>query len=191
MMITPQATEAMEVCFTLQPETNTFRSAAVSMTGSGSALGRGPADSDHFLYRRRLSDGAVTAGGCLQMCSSSLSSVQEEFSSDSHSYISSSKAPPAWQQNSSIQVSSLSSHTCNLRLIARWMIRNMLKLHNGLTWQDCSKHTNMLTELFSLVFSYLQSLYPELPAAPGESPCILSQRYPSYCSSSPVQQVSQ
>lgn len=112
-MITLQAKEAMEVCFTLQPETNTFRSAAVNRTssGSGSALGRGPADSDHFLYRRQLSDGVVTAGGCLQMCSSSLSCVQEGFSSDSHSYISSSKAPPAWQQNSSIQVSSLSSRT--------------------------------------------------------------------------------
>ncbi|XP_008293262.1 forkhead box protein N1 [Stegastes partitus] len=36
----------------------------------------------------------------------------------------------------------------------------------------------------------IQSSYPELPAVPAEPPCFLSQSYPSYSSSSSLQQVS-
>ncbi|XP_071353008.1 forkhead box protein N1 [Trachinotus anak] len=148
-MAESQAKEDGDVCFT-QHETNTFslRTAAVNRRhgtdettspGSGSAPGRGSADSDHFhLYRRQFSDGAVTAAGCLQQCSSSFGCLQEGFSPDTRSYSSSSEAPPPWDQ------------------------------YNG----------------------SVQSLYPELPAVPGEPSRFLSQSYPSYCSSSPLQQVS-
>ncbi|XP_073348942.1 forkhead box protein N1 [Pagrus major] len=71
-MAESQADEGRDVCFT-QHESNTFslRTAAVSKSysddetlgsGSGSAPGRGPVDSDPFhSYQRQFSDGAVVA----------------------------------------------------------------------------------------------------------------------------------
>lgn len=122
-MITPQAKEGRDVCFT-QHKTNTFslRTACGSRrhsadgtisSGSGSAPGRGPVDSDRYHpYRRQFSDGAVTAAGVLQQCFSSFSCLQEEFSPDTRSHSSSGEGPPPWDQyNGSIQVSSLGGHS--------------------------------------------------------------------------------
>ncbi|XP_032368192.1 forkhead box protein N1 isoform X1 [Etheostoma spectabile] len=131
-----------------QKESNTFslrtavlnrRHSADGTIGSGSAPGQGPIDSDRFHpYRRQFSDGAVTAAGCLQQCSSSFSCLQEVCSSDTLLHKSSSEAPSSWDQyNDSVQ-----------------------------------------------------SSYPKLTTLPAEPSCFLSQSYPSYSSSSPLQQVS-
>uniref|UniRef100_A0A8C9YY40 Forkhead box N1 n=1 Tax=Sander lucioperca TaxID=283035 RepID=A0A8C9YY40_SANLU len=111
-----------DVCFA-QKDSNTFslRTAALNRRhsadgtiglGSGSAPGRGPVDSDRFHpYRRQFSDGAVTAAGCLQQCSSSFSCLQEVCSSDTLSHRSSSEAPTSWDQyNGSVQVSRFMLH---------------------------------------------------------------------------------
>lgn len=83
VMIAPQTKEGG---FT-QRESTPFctRTAAVSRrhsadgaVSSGSALGRDPTSSDCFhQYQRQLSDGAVTAAGCLQQGSSSFSCLRE------------------------------------------------------------------------------------------------------------------
>ncbi|XP_070762464.1 forkhead box protein N1 [Enoplosus armatus] len=148
-MAESQTKEGRDICFT-QQESNTFssRTAAVNRrhsadgtigSVSGSAPGRGPVNSNSFHpYRRQFSDGAVTASGCLQQCSSSFSCLQEVCSPDARSNSSSGEAPTSWEQ------------------------------YNG----------------------SVQSLYPELPALPAEPSCFLTQSYPSYNSSSPLQQVS-
>lgn len=122
MLITPQTKVGRDVCFA-QKDSNTFslRTAALNRRhsadgtiglGSGSAPGRGPVDSDRFHpYRRQFSDGAVTAAGCLQQCSSSFSCLQEVCSSDTLSHRSSSEAPTSWDQyNGSVQVSRFMLH---------------------------------------------------------------------------------
>ncbi|XP_035479825.2 forkhead box protein N1 isoform X1 [Scophthalmus maximus] len=141
-MAESQAIEGRGVCFT-QQDTFSLRTAAVDRrhstdgtisSGSGSAPGWGPADSDRFHPYRR----AVTATGCLQQCSSSFSCLQEGFSPDTSSQSSSSEAPPPppWDQ------------------------------YNG----------------------SIQSSYPELPAVPVEPSFFLSQSFPSFSSSRPLQQ---
>ncbi|XP_044059238.1 forkhead box protein N1 isoform X2 [Siniperca chuatsi] len=151
-MAESQSKEGRDICFT-QQGSNTFslRTAAVNRrhstdgticSGSGSAPGRGPIDSDRFHpYRRQFSDGAVMAVGCLQQCSSSFSCLQEVCGPDTHSHSSSDEAPTWDQYNGSVQV------------------------------------------------SRLMSLHPELPV-PAEPSCFLTQSYPSYSSSIPLQQVS-
>ncbi|XP_026227580.1 forkhead box protein N1 [Anabas testudineus] len=101
-----------------QKEANTFNFKTVAAnrrhsadgvisSESGSALGRGPAESARFHpYRRQFSGDGVMAAGCLQQCSSSFSCLQEVCSPDTHSYSSSSEASPSWDQyNSSVQSS--------------------------------------------------------------------------------------
>nr|XP_019943662.1 PREDICTED: forkhead box protein N1 [Paralichthys olivaceus] len=115
-MAESQTTKVRDVCYT-QQDAFTLRTTAVNRrhsadgtmsSGSGSAAGRAPVDSDRFHpYRRQYGDGAVTAAGCLQQCSSSFSCLQEGFSPDPSSPGSSSEGPPPpWDQyNSSIQSS--------------------------------------------------------------------------------------
>ncbi len=118
-MIALQTKEGRDVCIT-QQESNSFslRTAAVNRrhsadgtigSGAGSAPGRGPVEPDRFHpYRRQFSDGAVTAAGCLQQCSTSFSCLQEVCSPDTRSHSSSSEAPTSWDQyNGSFQVSRL------------------------------------------------------------------------------------
>lgn len=133
----PQTKEDIYVCF-IQKEVNTFNFKTVAAnrrhsadgvisSESGSALGRGPAESARFHpYRRQFSGDGVMAAGCLQQCSSSFSCLQEVCSPDTHSYSSSSEASPSWDQyNSSVQVCRLiilavpvfsMKYLCNLKI---------------------------------------------------------------------------
>ncbi|XP_051254158.1 forkhead box protein N1 isoform X2 [Dicentrarchus labrax] len=114
-MAESQIKESRDICFT-QQDSNTFslrtaalnrRHSADGTVGSGSALKRGPVDSDRFHpYHRQFSDGAVTAAVCLQQCSSSFSCLQEVCSPDTCSHSSSGEAPTSWDQyNGSFQSS--------------------------------------------------------------------------------------
>uniref|UniRef100_UPI0037E81BF4 forkhead box protein N1 n=1 Tax=Semicossyphus pulcher TaxID=241346 RepID=UPI0037E81BF4 len=149
-MITTRTNEGKDVCLS-QQESNTFSLSPAAanqrhstdrttMSGSGSALGRGPIGSDHFHpYRRQFNNDAVTTAGCLQPCSSSFSHLQEECCPETGSHSSNDEPATSWDQ------------------------------YNG----------------------SVQSSYTDIPAVqPVEPPCFLSQSYPSYSSSSPLQQVS-
>ncbi|KAI3353766.1 hypothetical protein L3Q82_004997 [Scortum barcoo] len=117
-MAEPQTKEGRDACFSQQECNNTFSSRTVAVnrrhsadgtigSGSGSAPGRGPVEPDRFHpYRRQFSDGAVTAAGSLQQCSSSLSCLQEVCGPEARSHSSSGEAPTSWDRyNGSFQSS--------------------------------------------------------------------------------------
>ncbi|XP_047450501.1 forkhead box protein N1 [Mugil cephalus] len=182
-MVESQNEEGMDVCFT-QWERNTFslRTACVNRrhsadggvtSGSRDRL----ADSDRFHpYHRQFSDGAVAVAGCLQERPPS-SYLQELRSPDTCSH--SEDGTTAWDQyNGSIQVSGVMVHS----------VLFMLRLCNPTQSDELT--SSCCNSKLPFIFSNPQSSYTEIPTAPVEPSCFLSQNYASYNSSSPLQQVS-